>query len=98
MKIIGYTDFPDLEERLRNTRVGKYVRDGDRISELSVRSSAEAADGKPVCHSCVFGRKPELSANECPYRESCMAHLRPDGKSVIFVRKRYLKNDWNENQ
>lgn len=35
------------------------------------------------CTGCVFETKEQ--ADNCQYRNSCMAHLRQDGKSVIFT-------------
>lgn len=37
---------------------------------------------KKDCNGCVF--RTSDKANSCRFKNSCFAHKRPDGKSVIF--------------
>lgn len=41
------------------------------------------------CAGCIFQK--EEGAIDCRLRKACMAHLRPDKKSVIFKEVNYVK-------
>lgn len=53
---------------------------GTKIKANNPRSICEANGNG--CTGCMFFR--EAGASECDLRDACMAHKRPDKKSVIF--------------
>ena len=68
-------------QMLRSTRSGASVKVG--------RATVTPVRYQPVrmgrCGGCVF-KEGDNGAESCGYSPACMAHLREDGESVVFVK------------
>lgn len=68
-------------ERLKNTPTGFFVQVGKNNMEVR-RFEASLQSKGIVCRGCSFRGD---GARSCEYSKACMAHLRPDHESVIFI-------------
>lgn len=71
----------EITERLRNTPTGLMVKIGE-INIQVMRFVPNIKTKATICKGCVFR---DEGARFCEYSSACMAHLRPDGESVIFI-------------
>ena len=69
---------------LRLAKVGATVEVAKMEVTVRMCTVTMAQSGKAFA-SCAFGT--DLGAAGCIYREACIAHLRPDRKSVYFEGK-----------
>lgn len=71
----------DLIEVLTSLKLGHVANiRGTRIIARKPRVYDNA--NTPGCSECIFQK--EGGAVDCTLKNTCMAHKRPDGKSVIF--------------
>lgn len=69
-----------------------HVTDVQGTKIVARRPRAYSSANDPGCKDCVFQK--EGGAAECSFKNSCMAHKRPDRKSVIFKILKTKKNGY----
>lgn len=74
----------DKVDELRNTPLGHLVKIG-RLYYAAIEFLPQGNTKGNVCVGCAF-RDDRGGIEECEYSKACMAHLRPDHESVVFVK------------